>query len=91
MTLLRQIQDSAVDGQCPISTLLRKCAVLAARLEHDELRRWVSSELNGYERADEHDGISDHLASLHDAVSLSLVRDRPSRRASGAPRSRRDS
>jgi len=49
MSLLQEIQDAAVDASVPISTLLRKCAVLAARLNNDELRAWVAKELNGYE------------------------------------------
>ncbi len=51
MSLLQDVQNAAVDANVPISTLLRKCAVLAARLNNDELRAWVSKELNGYENA----------------------------------------
>jgi AbiTii len=29
-------------------TLLRKCRVLASRLQNDELKQWVQSELDGY-------------------------------------------
>ena len=49
MSLLHDIQNAAVDANVPISTLLRKCAVLAARLENEELRAWVAKELNGYD------------------------------------------
>jgi hypothetical protein len=49
MSLLQDVQNAAIDAAVPISTLLRKCAVLAARLNNDELRAWVSKELNGYE------------------------------------------
>jgi hypothetical protein len=48
MSLLREIQDAAVDNAIPIGTLLRKCAVLAARVGNEELRQWTSCELNGY-------------------------------------------
>lgn len=53
MSLLRDIQQAAVDSSIPLSDLLRKCTLLAARLQNDELRSWVARELNGYESADE--------------------------------------
>ncbi|KRG63371.1 hypothetical protein ABB26_12495 [Stenotrophomonas humi] len=49
MSLLRDIQHAAIDSSIPLSDLLRKCTLLAARLRNEELRAWVSSELNGYE------------------------------------------
>lgn len=48
MSLLKEIEDSAVDGTTDISVLLRKCKVLAARLGSAELGDWVDRELNGY-------------------------------------------
>jgi hypothetical protein len=48
MTLLQQIQESAIDGSSDLETLLRKCRVLAARLQNDEFKNWVQSELDGY-------------------------------------------
>lgn len=48
MTLLRNIQDAAVGADVPISTVLRKAQILAARLDHEPLRAWVVGELNGY-------------------------------------------
>ena len=48
MTLLRDIQNSAIDSESKLSDLLRKCKVLAARLQNDELNQWVDAELNGY-------------------------------------------
>jgi len=50
MSLLREIQDAAVDGTSDLETLLRKCRVLATRLKHEELKMWVSRELEGYPR-----------------------------------------
>lgn len=47
-TLLREIQSAALDSQVEISDLLRKCMVLAARLENEEFQGWVRKELNGY-------------------------------------------
>jgi AbiTii-like protein len=49
MTLLRRIQDAAVDSRTNIADVLRQCAVLAARLGHEPFKKWVDEELNGYE------------------------------------------
>lgn len=48
MTLLRDIQNAAIESESDLSTLLRKCAVLGARLGNEDFKRWVSWELNGY-------------------------------------------
>lgn len=48
MSLLREIQDAAIDSKIELSTLLRKCKVLAARLGNAEFKEWVEQELNGY-------------------------------------------
>ena len=48
MSLLREIQDSAVDAREPIGALLRKCKILAVRLGSSEFKSWVENELNGY-------------------------------------------
>lgn len=48
MGLYEEIQAAATDSQVPISDLLRKCSILAARLNNDELKVWVDRELNGY-------------------------------------------
>lgn len=48
MSLLREIQNGAVDGSTDLETLLRKCRILASRLQNDELKSWVQSELDGY-------------------------------------------
>ena len=48
MSLLRDIQDAAIDSSVEVSVLLRKCKVLAARLGNEEFKRWVDSELDGY-------------------------------------------
>ncbi len=53
MTLLRDIQSSAIDSESKLSDLLRKCKVLAYRLQHDELSQWVEYELNGYPSQDD--------------------------------------
>jgi len=49
MTLLRDIQDAAVGSKEPITNLLRRCKILAVRLNSAEFGKWVELELNGYE------------------------------------------
>ncbi|WP_372716167.1 hypothetical protein [Novipirellula sp.] len=51
MSLLRDIQNNAIDGSTDLSSLLRSCTVLGARLGNDDFRNWVSNELNGYQDA----------------------------------------
>ena len=53
MSLLREIQEAAIDNNVELPTLLRKCKVLAARLGNEGLSNWVDSELNGYSDIDD--------------------------------------
>lgn len=53
MSLLREIQDSAIDSKADLASLLRKCKVLAARLGSAEFRAWVDSELSGYQNVED--------------------------------------
>jgi hypothetical protein len=48
MSLLREIQDAAINSKTDLASLLRKCKVLAARLGSEEFKSWVDSELSGY-------------------------------------------
>lgn len=48
MTILEDIQNSAVDSKSDLATLLRKCKVLAARLNSQPLEDWLVWESNGY-------------------------------------------
>ena len=48
MTLLEDIQSSAVDGKSDLGMLLRKCKLLAARLGSQPLEDWLIWESNGY-------------------------------------------
>lgn len=48
MTLLEDIQNSAVDAKSDLATLLRKCKLLAARLGSHDLEDWLIWESNGY-------------------------------------------
>jgi hypothetical protein len=49
MSLLREIQDAAIDSNTGLAVLLRKCKVLAARLGSSEFKQWVENELSGYD------------------------------------------
>lgn len=48
LELLRQIQDDAVSSKVPVTELLRRAQVFAARAKLPELADWVRYELNGY-------------------------------------------
>ena len=49
MSLLREIQNDLASAKTDVVSVLRKCKILAARLNSPELTRWVDSELNGYQ------------------------------------------
>jgi AbiTii len=48
MSLLREIQNEVSSGQSRLSDILRKCKILAARLDSSEFDEWIELELNGY-------------------------------------------
>lgn len=48
MSLLRQIQNDAVNSNVSVSDLLRKCKILAYRLGNEDFKNWVEYELKGY-------------------------------------------
>ncbi|MBU4277584.1 MAG: hypothetical protein KKC30_12650 [Proteobacteria bacterium] len=48
MSLLEDIHEAAVNGDSDLSTLLRKCKVLASRLGSKPLEDWLIWESNGY-------------------------------------------
>ena len=52
-TLLHQIQMEAVDGDYDLASLLRKCRIVAQRLNNTDLKSWVVNELEGYRADDE--------------------------------------
>src|SRR5689334_12658281 len=60
MSLLKEIQDAAVNDSTPLAVLLRKCMVLAATLDNDTLREWASHELNGYSSKEALDALPDY-------------------------------
>lgn len=49
MSLLRDIQETAVGADSDVASLLRKCKILAVRLGNAEFKQWVDLELNGYD------------------------------------------
>lgn len=49
MKVLDEIISLASSENAPVSTLLRKCLVLAYSLRNDRLKAWAENELNGYE------------------------------------------
>ena len=46
--MLREIQQNTCDPNIRLSDILRKCKILAARLNFKPLDEWVENELNGY-------------------------------------------
>jgi AbiTii len=48
MSLLRDFQDSCSAPEGDVTSILRKCKILAARLGSHEFEQWVEWELNGY-------------------------------------------
>ena len=53
MKLLDEIIELATSESGSVSTLLRKCLVLAHDLKNEKLRAWAEKELNGYQVDDE--------------------------------------
>jgi hypothetical protein len=53
MSLLKRIQDSTLDKDCDVATLLRQCKVFGAQVASADLVDWVGRELNGYSDAAE--------------------------------------
>jgi hypothetical protein len=52
MSLLREIQEGAVNLNMPLQVVLHQCLVLAARLGHGPFGEWVEEELSGYPPGD---------------------------------------
>jgi hypothetical protein len=53
MSLLREIQRDAASSDVRVADLLRKCKLLAARLNSQMVTQWVDCELSGYPREGE--------------------------------------
>ncbi|MEA2007371.1 MAG: hypothetical protein U9O20_04415 [Patescibacteria group bacterium] len=53
MSLLQDIQNDLIKKDVDVSSVLRKCLVLASRLDSEELKDWANKELNGYENKEE--------------------------------------
>lgn len=48
MSLLKRIQDTTLEKNCDVATLLRLCKVFAAQASANEMTDWVDHELSGY-------------------------------------------
>ena len=48
MSLLGDIQTAAASDSASLSSILRKCQILAVRLKYEPFKEWVSRESNGY-------------------------------------------
>jgi AbiTii len=66
MTLLQEIQHDATGTDVPLIVVLRKCKVLAARLDHEPFSEWVTHELEGYPPD------PDHLPRYREKVRLEV-------------------
>lgn len=51
MSLLREIQNDLANPGGDVTSVLRKCKILSARLGSDDLAAWVDLELDGYPEA----------------------------------------
>lgn len=51
MSLLKRIQDTTLEKDCDVATLLRLCKVFGAQADSAELVAWVGHELSGYPTA----------------------------------------
>jgi AbiTii len=66
MTLLQEIQHDATGTDVALTVVLRKCRILAARLNHEPFSEWVTQELEGYPPG------SDHLPSYRGKLRLEV-------------------
>ena len=53
MKLLNEIIDEAASDNTRLTTILRKCLIVAFDLKNDKLQQWVQNELNGYSQTDD--------------------------------------
>jgi hypothetical protein len=53
LKLLDEIVELATNNKEPLGNLLRKCLVLATKLNNGSLKTWALKELNGYDKDDE--------------------------------------
>ena len=48
MSIVAELQREALDEKTPIAALLRRALVVAHKLDHAEMAKWIEDELNGY-------------------------------------------
>jgi len=70
MKLLDDIIELGAGDKSSVSTLLRKCLVLAHTLKNDRLKDWAENELNGYTSDD--DSVPDYRKTSAPAKGLFL-------------------
>lgn len=49
--IVLELQRDCLDSSVPVNSILRKAKVIASKLDLDELKQWIDSELNGYDCA----------------------------------------
>ena len=60
-----ELQRLASDGKYPVDELLRKALIVATKLDIQDFRNWITSELHGYSSRNEIPGYRKAQASLH--------------------------
>lgn len=55
MSLLHEIISQASDYDVPLTTILRKCLIVASRLRNEPLKAWVLGELEGFPKGSRDD------------------------------------
>jgi hypothetical protein len=52
-SVVRELQQDALNRDVEISDLLRKALVVARKLGLDDFQAWINNELNGYAKGEE--------------------------------------
>lgn len=71
--LVDQLQSDALDHTVPVSTLLRKVKVCAAKLGLDDALSWVEEELSGYT------GPASELPDYRQSIGTTMAQDQYAR------------
>ena len=48
MSIIQELQDDVINQEVSLTPVLLKARILAYRLRHDEFKKWVDNELDGY-------------------------------------------
>lgn len=71
MGQVEEIIAAAADESVSLASILRKCLILAFELNHDDLKKWVLGELDGFS-ADDKEGLPPHRTFRITAQGLLL-------------------